>query len=609
MLTIGTNFGVLPGAQYKVSDWLRGGAIDLGYTNLEDVRYHYGDVQSLDDCAFFWGVRRALAQGDVNVCLPPGDYYTNQVYNNNRPGLYINRSNLNLYAKGATVNVEGTNANGLTLSPYRRGGWKTRSRDVIPVSFKDNTYQKGTSFLYVDAERASALKGGEVVFVRFGARKFDQEQGEFNVVDKVVGEKVFFQKPLTMPYDLVYCNSQTEVSETVVLPKVNDVVSVSLSGDLPKTGSLITISGVTFFVNDVNGNVVTITSVHSFNTGHTVVDAGEKVYASQALVLCGETSANVNINFLSVRSSGDVLNTSNSVDVTMNRCVFERTATEGGGLWWDADGGRGISLNGCVVSSKTPIASQIARSCSDIGITNCDIKNASIGVTEFSRNVNIRGNTIHTKQGVKNGAEFDITPVGIGHTTADIKVHGNSIVGDGTKYGISTNPDIHLSKNLYRGHTSITNNSIDITKAETAINISGAGIRMVAFNQISGDTCYLFSIPNQEFVSEDHPCFVSFTQNSFTGKINAVMASHLLYCSVEKLYINRTGKATIGNTATTNGGGNVVWGRNGQPEPYGNVSFVDVTLVGWEKLPNSINWKGSADDPNVEISNVKFLSF
>ena len=152
---------------------------------------------SVDEAAFALA-KRALPPEGGTIYFPLGTYLATA------DSWRILRDNVRLLGDGAERTTLMTGARVqecLVLSGYRHIGWSR----TYPMGYDDGNV--GTLELHLqEPVEEGDLAGRELVFIRDGANRFDQDYGEFNEVARVDGGEIELVHPLARDYRLSSAN-------------------------------------------------------------------------------------------------------------------------------------------------------------------------------------------------------------------------------------------------------------------------------------------------------------------------------------------------------------------------------------------------------------------
>jgi hypothetical protein len=439
------------GQPHPVSEWIKA----KKYQNLRDLQHDYPFVTSLDwsmDEAAFQRALRELPPEGGTIRIPAGRYVATA------KGWRIDRDHVRLVGAGARDTMLSTGPKldeGLVLAPYRHGGWQHGVDKEYP--FAPDSGALGTDKLRLcEPGRIADFQRGELVFIRNGACRFDQDYGEFNEIADVTPEgDLVLQHLLARDYMLSALNWANETAEPLTLPKSGKTVSVRVRTgegffDLPKNGA-ITVGEA--FLEIVGRSAASVTlrnpareipnhsqrsrsgvasdapTPESGDTGinpppGTVLPGGTKIGKSRSVIKLTRTTRDFSAQGLRIFGRRKALNLSNSYESSFTDCDFVRrpdASTTPGGLTIDGDGGRFATFTRCTIRGTEPAAMQFARSFGDITFDNCTFVSTNVVFSEFSFGGALQHSRIQTPARLGSA-------VIVGRSCGDLRIEDNEIV-------------------------------------------------------------------------------------------------------------------------------------------------------------------------------------
>jgi len=486
-------------------------------------------------------------KGKGNLYFPAGTYLFKSPI--------IKTSNLTISGDGIGRTIittpDGTNAS-VELSVYRRGGWLTRQ--AIPYS---NTMNVGQQWLDLkDSADVVNFKPGTKFFICAGAHYYDQEYGEFNIVQKIEGLRIHLKYNLSRDYSFEQSNYYGELL-TPFKPAMVGEIGVAEMKWPPTVGvGFISLNNDIYKIVTVAGNFVHLLNIGKGN-GTGIYPIGTKVYKGRSLFLTPESSSDVTIKDLTIIGHRKALSISNSINTRFDNVELKwLPGTDNGGIWLDGDCGRDATFTNCVFSCVKPFGAQIARSFTGIKFINCRFENASMNFSEFATDATIQD------------CEFNIgpgtyPPIGIGWTTSNIRIINNKITVSGNRYAISTFPDVYNTNHIGRGAVFINDNLIYCNDVTMAIGMgTTAGLTTISGNKIFGTVNYVFSgsaLRSDAVGNKDmngyfiRGAYLKFTDNEFAGYCSGVMYGAPLNLVFTNNYINQWGEWNAPGTARAAG--------------------------------------------------------
>ncbi len=377
---------------------------------------------SADEVAFELAKRSLPPEGGV-IYFPAGHYVATG------SGWRIMRDNVTLRGDGpdrTTLSTAATIQDALTLAGYRHVGW---SRGY---AFDSAEGAPGEQTLTVQEPGGAAFFApGDLVFVRNGANRYDQDYGEFNEITAVEGERITVKYPFSRDYRAAAINWSGQLAADFKIPKVHrEGVATFAAGEgfaLPGKGTVVSIGSAVFRVVELlPANGVVLKNPGRINPAPgTVLPAGSRVSKERALIKLQQSTRNFACEGMTIRGRRKALNLSNTWNSRFTDCVLER-APEGapvkGGLTIDGDGGRFARFDRCVIRAVPAMGMQFARSFAGVVFNECRFENTNVSFTEFNFDCEVTR------------CEFDVlgsralsNVVIVGKSCGDLRIEGNSI--------------------------------------------------------------------------------------------------------------------------------------------------------------------------------------
>ncbi len=416
------------GQPHPVREWITA----KKYKNLRDLQRDYPFVTSLDwsaDEAAFQRALHELPPEGGTIRIPAGRYVATAY------GWRIDRDHVRLVGAGARDTMLSTGPKldeGLVLAPYRHGGWLNGADKELP--FAPDSGSAGANTLRLrEASGVADLQPGDLVFIRNGACRFDQDYGEFNEIAGTTPEgDLILKHPLARDYTLAALNWANETAEPFTLPKPGKTVTVRVrTGEgffpLPRSGA-ITVGEALLEVAAHSKDTVTLRMPSRGNPPPgTVLPAGTQIAKSRAVIRLTRTTRGFSAQGLRVFGPRKALNLANSYESTFLDCDFVRrpdAATLPGGLTIDGDGGRFATYTRCSVRSTEPAPMQFARSFGNITFERCTFVATNVVFSEFSFAATLRDSDLQVPATLGSA-------VIVGRSGGDYRIEGNRIVVTG----------------------------------------------------------------------------------------------------------------------------------------------------------------------------------
>ncbi|QYM77693.1 hypothetical protein K0B96_10185 [Horticoccus luteus] len=477
------DFGAVGDGQvHLVREWVEAGR----YRNLDALRRDYSAVDSLDwsvDEAAFERAKSRLPLIGGTIYFPAGHYVAA------RQAWTIKRDRVTLRGDGADKTILSTVPkvpDGLVLAGYRHVGWLESAEQAYPFSAESGA--RGSDVVRLNlAEWAREFEPGELVFIRNGAAKFDQDYGEFNEVAAVgAAGELQFKYPFARDYTLPQVNWAGETADAFTMPKVNEAVEVKIRrGEgfhQPSHYTSITIGEEIFRVLKAKEGWLTLRNPGRGNSpAGTVVPAGARIAKSRAVIRLTQSTRDFAAEGLQIVGRRKVLNLSNSYRMRFTDCVFVRDASAGdhrGGVTIDGDDGRFAVFERCTVRATPAATMQFARSFGGVTFRDCHFVDASVVFTEFNFDCAVEQCAFDVES---RGLDHVIV---VGNSGGDLRVLNNRIVLHApVKAVFDAITDIHSQRHGGEGPTIIRGNQI-----ESAAKVRIFGLGFSSETEIEGNT-------------------------------------------------------------------------------------------------------------------------
>lgn len=472
------------GQPHPVREWVKAGK----YKNLAAIQKEFPFVTSLDWSADEVAFQRALLDlppegGTIRI---PAGRYVATAY-----GWRIDRDHVRLAGAGARNTMLSTGPaldEGLVLAPYRHVGWETGVDQELP--FAADSGERDTDKLrLLDPARTADLKTGDLVFIRNGACRFDQDYGEFNEVASTTPEgDLVFKHPFARDYRLEFLNWANETAEPLTLPKAGKTVKVRVrTGDgffaLPSAGAITIGEQLLEIVRATEDSVVLRLPESAAAAAGTVLPAGTRIAKSRSVIRVTRTTRDFSAHGLRIFGRRKALNLSNSYEATFVDCDFVRrpdATTKPGGLTVDGDGGRFATFTRCSIRGTQPCAMQFARSFGDIGFDFCTFVATNVVFSEFCFNGRVEHCQLQTPPVLGSA-------VIVGRSCGNLRIEGNRIVvpaGEITVFDTTT--DIQSQKLDAPGRLVIYGNTVVTATRPRLFLLRGGRDAEIAENTLNG---------------------------------------------------------------------------------------------------------------------------
>jgi len=559
----------------------------------------------------------------AKAALPPEGgtiYFPKGKYMSDATGWRVYRSNLHIKGDGmdATylITPEPSNAFGLQLAPYRDAGWSLNPATLYTYM---DTAAVGQGYIRLKpGQDKTLLKRHTVLFFNAGANYYDQFYGEFQVIDTLIGDKLFFRYNFARDYTAARSSwngmllapftppavNSTAVAEIQSPPAMNNNVAISLGNDL-------------YQVTAVSGNNVTLRNLGKGN-GTEIIPAGTKVYKARAIYLTPSTAYNTTVEDLTIDGHRNGLVVSNSVKSYFNRIrLVSHKGLTSEGLWLDGDGGRDMFLNNSEVYSDGVRNSQMARSFGDIKFKTTKFWQSTLDFSEFNYNFDVEDCDIHLHK--INNITLN-SAINVGTSTTNGRIFKNRISASDASNVIAAS-DIQGFKASSRAAMVISNNIIYADRCTNGISVYTSGTVAIEDNTIIGNIVNIFGFSGawpygatnqltegQRFVFGSA---ISIRRNTFVGYAETFMVrTDPINIDVQDNYVNRFGPAWYPDANAPNLG-NIIRGSVSSIKPTLTVPaevmiFKNNLFKGWNYTQFSFNLQRPLDD-RVDISNNRFI--
>ncbi len=466
------DFGAIgDGNVHGVKEWIKSGR----YSSMRELRracpFVQGDDWTVDEAAFELA-KSKLPETGGTIYFPNGRYVSGH------GSWTIKKNHVRLLGDGPELSILLTTPkinDALVLSGYRHVGWLDHANDQFP--FQPESGKRGDRGVTVmDPAWHTEFKTGDLVFIRNGACRFDQDYGEFNEVAAIDETGLLqFKHPLARDYSLGCVNWAGTVAADFTMPKNQRMVSIATSSGpgnfQPATGEAITVDGQLFEVV-VSGK----TSLQLKNVGRgnaapgTKVPGGAKIAKSRAVIRLTQSTRGFRAEKIQFVGHRKVLNLSNSYDSEFVECRFVRQPADAGdaksGLTIDGDGGRGARFVRCSLQASPPWGMQFARSFGEVSFDDCSFEDANVAFTEFAFDCEVRNCRFNF-----HGPTPEAVVI-LGKSGGDFRITHNQIHAENAGFIFDSHLDIQSQKHRGEGGFVIRDNTVAATGKTQVFRLS-----------------------------------------------------------------------------------------------------------------------------------------
>ena len=573
-----------------------------------------------NDVPAFEAAKQALAKkGGGTIYFPKGKYMSDQ------NGWRVFAHNIRLRGDGIDktflLTPGSSNAPGLQMAPYRDAGWQNDPEQQY--TYEDNV-KEGDRFIKVKAGQGmSSFLRGTLFFISAGASYYDQYYGEFNQVDKVVGNTIYLVYPIGRDYTTDKSAWYGTLTQPFTPPAAGSTAkAVALKAPWNKRYPYpISLGNNLYSVMQTDGTNMVLKNMGKGNAT-AELPAGTHVYKGRAIRLTPSAAYNIQVEDMTIEGHRKTVVVSNSVQTRFDRVKFIWLPGKSkGGGWLDGDDGRDCILNDCIVQSDSIIGSQFARSFSDVKVLNCTFTQTSINFTEFNTNCEV-ANCSFTILNTNESKKYLFNPAIVtGGSTYRIYVHDNRCKVSNLSAAISSQPDIQTFPRNFLTKTTVTNNTIDAENCNGAINIINLGETLIDSNHITGSlSCVFAGTGASLFVEPSLPAaeqqrmmalsVCTIRNNYFEGYTNGFITRDPNNLIIENNDIRLTSAThTTGSKTQTSSGSIIIPFKDNYSLPVMTFVFRNNTFTGWNYTPHSINFnkpvtKGVSISNNLFINNI-----
>ena len=523
----------------------------------------------------------------------------------------------NIIVKGAGMNktfikVSDKAGAGLMVnSNYRDAGWLLNADDML--TYKDDGLPAGRNYIDLKIkDDKNKLVPGTIIFINGGANYFDQNYGEFNIVDHITANgRVYLKHNLSRSYSQNLSSWAAALTADFKPPAEGSNGTIYFSGTQPRGGTAISIGNDLYKVVSSTNTSAVVTNVKNKGNNTSVIPAGTHIFKYRAIVLTPSVVYNVAVSDMTVTGKRKSLTVSNTFKTSFNNMRFNwlPQPASPGGVWLDGDDGRDFKMSNCEVNCIYYFSAQFARSFADIYIDHTKFNQAAIQFTEYNINANVRNCEFHLAFTNKPG-ETKQPAILLGNTCSNINF-SNNLVDASNLDVIFYSGEIQGTKAIIASTGNIMSNTIKCNNIATVFSGAYSGNMNIANNNISGKANYLFNVhaytPSiYQSLQNDKRAFNNciITNNSFTGYIDGFgsSAGNVEYINNK---IKRLGAANASNEY--NAWGNVLYTHFTKDTSDVHFVFKNNTFENWNLLPNSLShyWKLNE---KKDISNNRFIT-
>lgn len=461
------DFGAIgDGRVHFVREWIE----SRRYPSLKHLQKTHPFVDdlawSIDEVAFE-AAKRALPPEGGTIQFPVGHYVAA------KHPWRIWRDHVRITGEGShrtTLSTAPHLADGLSVAPYRHVGWLEGAAREFAYAPGDGA--RGTDTLSLsEPEWRHEFAPGDLVFIRNGANRYDQDYGEFNEVVRVHPDgRLQFRHSFARDYTTARFNWAGETAEDFVMPAPRRAVKIRLRrGDgrfVPGERATISIGDNLFRVDRVyraDGRAtvtVRITNPGRANAPRgTVIAAGTKAGKSRSILKLTRSVRDFRCENLRIIGRRKALVVSNAYEIAFADCVFERDLRGGGfegGLTIDGDGGRFARFDRCHIIATPAAGMQFARSFGGVVFSGCTFTDANVAFTEFNFDCEVVRCTFE----VTGGAGLSNVIIA-GKSCGDLRFRENRIRATNVATVIDTHADIQSHRHPGDGGILVRENVIE----------------------------------------------------------------------------------------------------------------------------------------------------
>lgn len=520
----------------------------------------------------------------------------------------------NIIVKGAGMNktfikVSDKAGAGLMVnSNYRDACWLLNADDMF--TYKDDALLKGERYIDLKIKKtASKLLPATIIFINGGANYFDQNYGEFNIVDHCnTSGRVFFKYSLSRDYTQQVSSWAATLTADFKPPAESSNATINFSGTTPRAGTAISIGNDLYKVISVTSNSAVVSNVKNKGNSSAVIPSGTHIYKYRAIVLTPSVVYNVSVSDITITGKRKSITVSNTFKTSFKNVRFNwlPQPLSTGGIWLDGDDGRDFTMSNCEINCPYYFSSQFARSFADIYIDHTKFNQAALQFTEYNINANVTN------------CSFDFAYTGspavqqpailLGNTCSSINFN-NNVINAANLNVIFYSGEIQGTKAIINSTGNISNNIIMCKNIGTVFSGSYSGTIKIVSNTISGSANYLFNVharvpliyqPTQKSGQSGYSCVIM--NNNFSGYTDGFGSANGNVQYISNI-IKRMGAANASNEY--NVWGNVLYTHFMRDTSVTNFVCRDNTFINWMLRPNSFSHYWQLND-KTNISNNHF---
>ena len=471
------------GRLHRVSEWIE----SKRFRSLRAIQREYPFVDNLDwtiDEVAFEQAKRSLPESGGTIHFPAGHYVTG------RREWRVWRDNLTITGDGAERTILATAPaieDGFSVAPYRHVGWLEGAHREYPYT-SDSGARGARELRLRSPDRAKDFEPGEIVFVRNGANRFDQDYGEFNEISEVRADgTVVFRHAFARDYTLVAVNWAAETSAAFEMPPPKRAVDVAVrKGEgffVPPRGATVTIGEDVFRVERATPTSMRLANLGPANAPPgTTIPAGSKIAKSRTVLKLTRTTRNFRCEGVQIVGHRKIVSVSNSYDIAFVDAVFRRDLRDGrfkGGLTLDGDGGRFARFERCEFIATPAIGMQMARSFGSVLFLECAFTDTNVAFTEFNFDCEVRDCVLNV---TGNAALPNV--IIAGKSCGDLRFIGNRIRAMGVASVFDAVSDIHSQKHGSEGGVLVRDNHIMVNDGAAVFPPAPPGRFEIAGNRV-----------------------------------------------------------------------------------------------------------------------------